>query len=217
MFRYRIAERGSDDLALWRKVRTDLYLEAGLILVDDLDEHTGLYFDVFDEHSVHLLATDDAGVIIGCCRMIDGNSTRLQVAQQFGLAVPAGSFEVSGTAVYAPFRKTFATLGFYRALFALANEREYEYAYMEVEEPFLAALEALGLPIEVVSETRYVYNSYNLVVLIRMSHVVQSLMEADAVRGGTTTFGRYFGKPFTWSLDDTDILANARERLVDDV
>lgn len=217
MFRYRIAERGSDDFALWRKVRTDLYLEAGLILDDDVDDRTGVYVDAFDRHSVHLLATDDAGVVIGCCRMIDGNSTHLQVAEQFGLDVPSGSFEVSGTAVFAPFRKTFATLGFYRALFALANERGYEHAYMEVEEPFLAALEALGLPIEVVSETRYVYNTYNLVVLIRISEVVKSLMKADAVRGGTTTFGRYFEKPFTWSLDDQDILANARERLVDDV
>jgi hypothetical protein len=99
----------------------------------------------------------------------------------------------------------------------LAEERGYEYAYMEVEEPFLAALEVLGLPVEVVSEPRWVYNTYNVAALVRVSSIAASLTEADNARGGTTSFGEYFRRPFTWTLASHDILPPAHTRVRHDV
>ena len=217
VFHYRIAESGSDDFDLWRKIRTQLYLDAGFIEPDSVDPGVGVFADAFDGHSIHLLASDSAGEPVGCCRMIEGGTHTLQVTTQFDLQVPHDSCEISGTAVFEPFRKTFATLGFYRALTHLAEERGYEHAYMEVEEPFLAALEVLGLPVEVVSEPRWVYNSYNVAALVRVSSIVESLTEADEARGGTTAFGDYFRRPFTWTLASHDILPPARVRIRDDV
>ncbi|MFZ2528998.1 MAG: GNAT family N-acyltransferase [Rhodococcus sp. (in: high G+C Gram-positive bacteria)] len=210
MFHYRIAEYGSEDFDRWRQIRTQLYLEAGLIEPESVDPSVGAFTDEFDGHSIHLLACDDAGEPVGCCRMIEGGSNTLQVTKTFDLHVPHDSFEVSGTAVHQAFRKTFATLGFYRALFALAEERGYEHAYLVVEEPFLAALEVLGLPVEILTEPRWVYNTYNVVARVRVSAVAAALTAADEARGGTTTFGDYFRRPFTWTLDSRDILPPAR-------
>ncbi len=210
MFHYRIAEYGSEDFDRWQQIRTQLYLEAGLIEPDSVDPDAGAFTDEFDEHSIHLLALDDAGDPVGCCRMIEGGANTLQVTRTFDLQVPHDSFEVSGTAVYPEFRKTFATLGFYRALFTLAEDRGYEHAYLVVEEPFLAALEVLGLPLEVVTEPRWLYNTYNVVALVQVIRVAASLTAADDARGGSTRFGDYFRRRFTWTLDSRDILPPAR-------
>ena len=217
MFHYRIADPGSDDFNQWKKIRTQLYLKAGFIESDSINPGIGVFTDEYDEHSIHLLASDAAGQPVGCCRMIEGGMNTLQVTTQFDLQVPHYSCEISGTAVFEPFRKTFATLGFYRALMHLAEERGYEYAYMEVEEPFLAALEVLGLPVEVVSEPRWVYNTYNVAALVRVSSIAASLTEADNARGGTTSFGEYFRRPFTWTLASHDILPPAHTRVRHDV
>ena len=47
VFRYRIAEIGSSDFTTWLRLRTDLYLESGLITPDELDS-TGFYVDRYE-------------------------------------------------------------------------------------------------------------------------------------------------------------------------
>jgi len=211
VFHYRIAAYGSDDFELWRRIRTELYLQEGLIEPPSVDAELGVFTDDYDQHSIHLLAVDDTGEVVGCCRMIEGGTNTLQITREFDLPVPADSFEVSGTAVYTKFRKTFATLGFYRALVALAEERGYRHAYLVVEKPFLAALEMLGLPVNVVAEPRWLYNAYNVAVHITLGEIADSLTAADRSRGDTTAFGDYFRRPFTWTLDTRDILPSIPE------
>lgn len=57
VFHYRIAEPGSSDFARWLRLRTDLYLETDLITPDELDS-TGLFVDQYEDHAVHVLASD---------------------------------------------------------------------------------------------------------------------------------------------------------------
>ena len=44
VFRYRIAKVGSSDFTTWLRLRTELYLESGLITPDEPDSTTYGYF-----------------------------------------------------------------------------------------------------------------------------------------------------------------------------
>jgi len=203
VFRYRVAEHGTDDFDRWRRLRTRLYLDTGLITPSDIDPDAGVFVDVYDEHSVHLLAANDDGVDIGCLRMIEpGPGRTLPVTDLFGIDVLPHAWEVSGGALEPKYRKSLVMLGFYRALFWLAEEREYQNMYAIVEQPVLDNALNSGLPVEVVSEPRFVFNALNVVTLIRRSSMVAAI-ESDS--GDAPVFANYFRKPFDWTLSDADL------------
>ena len=93
-------------------------------------------------------------------------------------------------------------MGFCRALFWLAEEREYQNMYAIVEEPVLANALNSGLPVEVVSEPRFVFNALNVVTLIRRSSMVAAI-ESDS--GDAPVFANYSRKSFDWTLSDADL------------
>ena len=201
MFRYRIAKPGTDDLDSWHRLRTRLYLDAGLITPSDIDQESGLFVDVYDDHSVHLLAANDDDLDIGCMRMIEpGTGRTLPVTDLFGIDLLPHAWEVSAGAVEPQYRKSPVLLGFYRALFSLAEERGYENVYGIVEQPVLQASLSSGLPIEVVSEPRFVFHAMNVATLIRRSSMV-ALIES----GDVPAFSAYFRKPFDWTLSLDDL------------
>ncbi len=208
MFRYRIAEAGTDDLAGWHRLRTALYLDSGLITQDDIDPDSGLFVDAYDDHSVHLLAADDDGVDIGCWRMIEpGPGRTLPVSDLFGIDLLPNAWESSGSAIEPRYRKSPVSLGFHRALFSLAEERGYENVYGIVEQPYLAAAQRSGLPIEVVSEPRFVFNASNVATLIRRSSMVALI---DSGSDDAPAFAAYFRKPFDWTLSEDDFVTSRR-------
>lgn len=207
MFRYRIAEAGTDDLEAWHRLRTRLYLETNLISEDDLDG-SGMYRDHYSEHSIHVLGTNDQGVDIGCVRMIEPVEGRtLPVADLFGIDVLPNAYEGSGIAITAEYRKSFASLGFYRALHDVADERGYAYSYGIVEEPGLYAVRRLGFPIEVVGEPRHVFNAPNVAIVHRRSDTVASLRAADAERA--LAIAQLWERPFDWTLSPSDLIPDS--------
>jgi N-acyl-L-homoserine lactone synthetase len=204
MFRFRIAERGSADFSAWLRLRTDLYLDTGLVTSDDLDEASGVYTDSYDDHSTHLLASDDDGVDIGTCRMIEtyGDQT-LPVTDLFGVERRPHSYEGSGVAVLPRLRKSMVSLGMYRAMAELADQRGYEYSYSIVEEPVLAYLHRLGYPLQVLSESRFVFNAANVATVIDRRELLPSFEKSDHELSAIVL--RYYRKPFEWSLTESDL------------
>src|SRR5687768_3078269 len=142
MIRFRMAEAGSDDIQIYHRLRTEVYLAEGLITPSDVDPDTGLYIDRYDEHSIHLLAAND--VDVGCWRMVESGPGRtLPVTDLFGVDVLPRSYESSGSAIAPAYRKTMVGLGFFRAMFAVADERGLDSAYGIVEPPYLATARAI--------------------------------------------------------------------------
>lgn len=204
MFRYRIAEPGTTDLEIWYRLRKELYLETGLIAPADVDPVSGDYVDEYDEYSTHLLAADAAGDDVGCSRLIDGRDERpLQVTDLFGIEAHPRSSETSGTAVTTAYRKSWVSLGLYRAMSAIATERGHEYGYAIVEPPYLASLRALGYPFEVVSEPKVVYGKSNFAAVFRRGDLLESMRAADGPFSSVVL--QYFLKPFDWTLTEHDL------------
>lgn len=204
MFRYRIADAGTDDLENWHRLRTQLYLESNLITDRDLDS-SGVYRDQYSEHSIHVTGTNDDGVDIGCVRMIEPAEGRtLPVADLFDVDVLPKAYEGSGIAIMAQYRKSFASLGFYRALHDIADERGYEYSYGIIEEPGLHAVRRLGFPIEVVGGPRHVFNASNVAIVHRRSDTLASLRAADADRA--LSVAQLWERPFDWTLSESDLI-----------
>jgi N-acyl-L-homoserine lactone synthetase len=204
VFRYRIAEAGTDDLENWHRLRTQLYLDAGLLTTSDLDA-SGLYRDQYSEHSIHILGATDDGVDIGCWRMIEPAEGRtLPVTDLFGIEILPRAYESSGTAIKREYRKSIASLGFYRALSELADEKGYELAYGIVEVPVLESIRRLGLPIEVISDPRHVFNAANVATVSRRSEIIESLRSAHATRDGVSV-ADFWDRPFDWKLSMTDL------------
>ena len=203
MFRFRIAENGSPDLDRWLELRTTLYMESGLINSDQIDAG-GRYVDQYDDYSTHLLASDDAGADIGCCRIIEphGDQT-LPVTDLFGIEPLHRSYEGSGVAVVPRHRKALVSLGMYRAMAELADQKGYEYSYSIVEEPVLAALRRLGYPIQVLSEPRFVFNAPNVAAVIDRNETLASMEKSDSALSSLVL--RYYRKPFEWSLTESDL------------
>jgi N-acyl-L-homoserine lactone synthetase len=204
VFRYRIAEPGSDDLESWHRLRTGQYLDHGLIAGDDIDPDSGLFVDPYDDHSTHVLAANDDGLDIGCIRMVEqGDGRTLPVTDLFGIDVLPHAWESSANAVLPEYRRTPVKLGFFRALFALAEEKGYENMYAIVELPYLDTVRrSLGLPIEVVSEERFVFNAPNVATLITRNAVVAAMAVTPAEASG---FAAYLRKPFDWTLSSADL------------
>jgi N-acyl-L-homoserine lactone synthetase len=202
VFRYRIAEAGSDDLHSWHGLRSDEYLRSGLITRDEIDPVSGLFIDKYDEHSTHVLAANDAGQDIGSIRMIEPSDTgTLPVTDLYDIEPLPRSWESSANVVLPVYRKSLVKLGFFRALWALAEEKEFEAMYGIVELPYLDALvKATGLPIEVVSEPRFVFNAPNVATLITRRSMVAAIESDDA-----PAFANYFSKPFDWTLSVDDL------------
>ncbi|MGA9103141.1 hypothetical protein [Aeromicrobium sp.] len=202
MFRIRIAELGTPDFTAWLRLRTDLYLDTGLITLDDLDGPSALYTDTYDDYSTHLLASDDDGVDVGCCRMIEpqGDQT-LPVTDLFGIDPVHRSFEGSGVAVLPRLRKSMMSLGLYRAMAYVGDQRGYEYSYSIIEAPVLASLLRLGYPLRVLSEPRFVFNAPNVAAIMDRTEILRSLERIDA----SSLVLRYYRKPFEWSLTEKDL------------
>jgi hypothetical protein len=207
VFRYRIAETGSSDFTTWLRLRTDLYLQSGLIRPDELDS-TGLYVDQYEGHSVHVLASDEHGADIACTRLIDGSDgAPLQVTDLFDIAPRSRSSEASGTAVVAPYRKSWVSLGLYRALYEIAVDRKHENRYAILEPRFLASLRALGYPYEVVGEPLNVFGFPNIAGVYPVADLLPSMQQADGSQASVTF--HYFSRPFEWTLTEEDVLEPA--------
>jgi N-acyl-L-homoserine lactone synthetase len=209
VFRYRIAEHGTDDLQSWHELRTGEYLRSGLITPDEIDPESGLFTDKYDEYSTHVLAANDAGQDVGCIRMIEPSDTgTLPVTDLYDIDPLPRSWESSANVVLPEYRKSLVKLGFFRALWALAEEKEFEAMYGIVELPYLDALrKATGLPIEVVSDTRFVFNAPNVATLITRRSMVAAI-ESDS--DDAPVFANYFRKPFDWTLSDDDLAPASR-------
>ena len=204
MIRYRIAERGSADVETYHRLRTAMYLAEGLITPSDVDSGTGLYIDQYDEHSIHLLAATDQDVDIGCWRMVESAPGHtLPVTDLFGVDVTPRSYESSGSAIVPAYRKTMVGLGFFRAMFAVAEERGLDNAYGIVEQPYLATARAIGIPIEVLSEPRHVFNADNVAIVVRRDALMAVL---DTVSETVPAFVDFFLEPFDWTLPDHTLL-----------
>jgi N-acyl-L-homoserine lactone synthetase len=204
MIRYRIAEPGSDDIDTYHRMRTEVYLAEGLITPRDLDPVTGLFIDRYDEHSIHLLAANDEGDDIGCWRMVEsGPGQTLPVTDLFGVDVSPRSYESSGSAIVPTYRKTLVGLGFFRAMFDIADERGLDNAYGIVEPPYLATARAIGIPIEVLSEPQHVFNADNVAIVVRREALMGVL---DTVAETVPAFVDYFLKPFDWTISDHEFL-----------
>lgn len=207
VFRYRVAEIGSSDFTTWLQLRTDLYLESGLIKPDELDS-TGLYVDQYEDHSVHVLASDEHGADIACTRLIDGSDgAPLPVADLFDITPRSRSSEASGTAVVPPYRKSWVSLGLYRALYEIAVDRKHEHRYAIVEPRYLASLRALGYPYEVVAGPLNVFGFPNVVGVYPVADLLPSMQQADGPQ--TSVSFRYFSRPFEWTLTQEDVLEAA--------
>ena len=207
MFRYRIAEVGSSDYTTWLRLRTDVYLESGLIPADELDS-TGLYVDRYEDHSAHVLASDGHGADIACTRLIDGSDgAPLQVTELFGITPRSRPSEASGTAVVAQYRKSWVSLGLYRALFEIAVERKHEHRYSILEPRYLASLRALGYPYEVVGEPLNVFGFPNIAGVYPVADLLPSMQKSDGPHASVTY--RYFARPFEWTLTEEDLLEPA--------
>lgn len=203
-FRYRVAVPGSADFTSWLQLRTDLYLETDLITPDELGPD-GLYVDQYEGHAVHVLASDDQGADIGCTRLIDGSDgAPLQVADLFGITPLSRSSEASGTAVVPEYRRSWASLGLYRALFEIAVERGHEHRYSIVEPPYLANLRSLGYPYEVVGEPLHVFGHENIACVYPLAALLPSMETADSPLA--PVIHRYFSRPFDWTLSEADML-----------
>lgn len=204
MIRYRVAEAGSDDIEKYHRLRTEVYLAEGLIMPSDIDPETGLFIDQYDEHSIHLLAANDDDVDIGCWRMVESGPGRtLPVTDLFGVDVSPRSYESSGSAIALAYRKTMVGLGFFRAMFAVADEQGLDNAYGIVEPPYLATARAIGIPIEVLSEPRHVFNADNVAIVVRRDALMAVL---DTVAETVPAFVDFFLKPFDWTISDQEFL-----------
>lgn len=207
VFHYRIAEPGGPDFARWLQLRTDLYLETDLITPDELDS-TGLFVDQYEDHAVHVLASDEQGSDIGCTRLIDGSDgAPLQVTDLFDITPLNRSSEASGTAVAPPYRKSWVSLGLYRALFEIAVSRGHEHRYSIVEPPYLDNLRALGYPYEVVGGPLHVFGHENLACVYPVADLLPSMQKADGPQASIVH--RYFARPFDWTLSEEDVLESA--------
>lgn len=204
VIRYRIAEPGTDDIDTYHRLRTEQYLDAGLIAPDDVDPGSGLFVDQYDAHSIHLLAATDEGLDIGCWRMVESGPGRtLPVTDLFDVEVLPRSYESSGSAIVPAYRKTLVGLGFFRAMYEIAGDRGLDHAYGIVEPPYLAGARALGIPIDVLSEPRHVFNADNVAIVVKRDELTAVL---DTVAETVPQFVDYFLKPFDWTLSDHEFL-----------
>ena len=207
MILYRVAEPGSDDVRACQRIRTEVYLDTGLITPDEVEPESGLFVDQYDAHSIHLLAATDDGTDIGCWRMVESGPGRtLPVTDLFDVEVTPRSYESSGSAIVPAYRKTLVGLGFFRAMLEIADQRGLDNAYGIVEQPYLDAALALGIPIDVLSQPRHVFHADNVAIVVRRDALMAVL---STVAETVPQFVDYFLKPFDWTLSDHEFRAGA--------
>ncbi len=201
MFRYRVAVPGSASLERWYRLRTEEYLRHGLITTEEVDASTGLYIDPYDEHSIHVLASNEDDVDVGCVRMVESADGHvLPVSDLFEIDVLPRSWELSANLVLPQYRKSSLKPGLYRAVFSLAQDKGYENMYGIVEPSYLDALiRTTGAPIEVVSEPRFVFNALNVVIVVPR-HMVRSVIEMPAEKA--SGFAAQFRAQSRWARPD---------------
>ena len=125
----------------------------------------------------------------------------LPVTDLFGIDPVHRSFEGSGVAVLPRLRKSMMSLGLYRAMAYVGDQRGYEYSYSIIEAPVLASLLRLGYPLRVLSEPRFVFNAPNVAAIMDRTEILRSLERIDA----SSLVLRYYRKPFEWSLTEKDL------------
>jgi N-acyl-L-homoserine lactone synthetase len=166
-----------------------------------------LFVDQYDAHSIHLLAATEDGTDIGCWRMVESGPGRtLPVTDLFDVEVTPRSYESSGSAIVPAYRKTLVGLGFFRAMLEIADQRGLDNAYGIVEQPYLDAALALGIPIDVLSQPRHVFHADNVAIVVRRDALMAVL---STVAETVPQFVDYFLKPFDWTLSDHEFRAGA--------
>ena len=162
MYRFKRV-RDDRDMDLWLKLRTAVYLASGFLTQSDVND-AGIYVDQYDAYSEHVLAVDDTGLVVGSARLIvRQNGEPLQVEKEFNITVEAVSAEISGLAVVAARRGSAVTAGLVRAVLEIAREGKIDRVYAEVEDDFLRHLNRFGFPLAPMTETRFVFNTFNRV------------------------------------------------------
>jgi N-acyl-L-homoserine lactone synthetase len=170
------------------------------------DAH-GHVVDEYDAYAQHLLMYDEAapGREIGTCRIIDGRRAPLRVGRQFGVEHGPDALEVSGFAVVADFRRTFATLGCYWLAYQWALQASYTEVHFEAELMFRDLLQAIGLPVVQLGPPRFVDDSVNVPLRVFVDETLASLRAADLRRGAGPAFAALFERPWNGIFDTADM------------
>jgi N-acyl-L-homoserine lactone synthetase len=198
MYRY-VRVESNVDRQDWLRTRQNVYLDAGLITVDDLVH--GVYQDSFDERCHHILACEQDGEPAGSARLIvrDGDSAPLHLEGHFPMHIEPNSAEISGFTVVSAHRQTKVLAGLARALFEVAREEQITWLYAEVEPPFLKLIQRIGFPFEAVTEQKWIYNAWNFVIRLSVPGFV-SLVDEMVVRGQGNVLSQLFAHPFEFQL-----------------
>lgn len=208
IFRYVTVNEGPL-LDRWFELRTQIYLESGLIGIAELNAQ-GRYVDTYDDHSEHVLFFDEEAPAspIGTLRLVDGRRTALPVTNLFGVRTSLDAVEVSGFAVLRQYRKSFVTLGAYRLLWGYALDKAYDEIHFEIEEPLHQSLKWIGIPALATSESRITFNALNTPFMNRPEEWIPSVRARDQVRARSgLSVSRVFESPFNGLFDIDDFMA----------
>jgi len=190
----------------WLRTRQNVYLDAGLITVDDLVG--GVYQDSFDERCHHILACEQDGEPAGSARVIvrDGAAAPLHLEGHFAMEIEPNSAEISGFTVVSAHRQTKVLAGLARAVFEVAREEQIIWLYAVVEPSFLRLLQRIGFPFEPVTEQKWVYNTWNFVVRISVPGFITMVDEMDAA-GQMTPISQPFEFQLRRDVDEAAVLS----------
>jgi N-acyl-L-homoserine lactone synthetase len=183
-----------------------VYLEKGYIDPDQLNSD-GLYVDDHDGHALHIAAFS-ADEMIGTFRLIfrDGSDGLLPVEELFDIHLPGGAaaVEPSGLAVLKEHRSyghQLAFVGLLRGIFELAVEHRAVLLCPVLEIPMIRWLQLIGFPVEIISESRTVYNTENLAVCCPVDGLIETIENKD--RSRFLKYGPLFAEPFDgWLTED---------------
>jgi hypothetical protein len=82
-------------------------------------------------------------------------------------------------------------------MLAVSDDRGFDDAYGIVEQPYLDSARAIGIPVDVLGEPRFVFNADNVPIVVRRHELMAVL---DTVAETVPQFVDYFLKPFDWTL-----------------
>ena len=184
-----------EDMQAIRKCRYDVYSKEGFI--DPSDFPDGQEFDQFDESSVHVIAqVGDSHEAAGTTRIILGKYSNLPVQYEPHLvSVPkiekAG--EISRLCVRDSHRDGKISIGLYRVLFHVIEQRGVEVIYVIVDNEFFETLCWLGFPFEKIGEPKD-YMGYTIPAKCVIGEVLPSLQSNETAKklGVTALFEQQF-------------------------
>ena len=184
-----------EDMQAIRKCRYDVYSKEGFI--DPSCFPDGQELDQYDESSVHVIAqVGDSLEAAGTTRIILGKYSNLPIQYEPHLvSVPeiekAG--EISRLCVRDNHSDGKISIGLYRVLFHVIEQRDVEVIYVIVDNEFFETLCWLGFPFEKIGEPKD-YMGYTIPAKCVISEVLPSLQanETSKKLGVTALFEQQF-------------------------